>query len=171
MKKLSLYAGLVLLASAASAQHTQSGSVHVMSAWSRALPPVSDNGAVYLTLKNYSDVPDRLVGASSPVAARVEIHGHEMEAGLMTMRRVESVALKPGEYVRFEPGGNHLMLIGLELPLKEGGQIPLTLEFENAQTLEVWVTILAPDATGPGMAGAEHSGMHGHDKAYEQQSP
>lgn len=174
MKILIVYASLLLLASSVSAQHQGIGPIHVMSAWSRALPPVSENGAAYLTLKNYSKLPDRLVGASSPVAARVEIHTHEMEAGLMKMRRLESVILNPGEYVKFEPGKRHLMLIGLKQPLREGERIPLTLEFEKAPTVEVAVTIESIDADGPETAGHEHSEMHphhqghGHDTAHDQ---
>lgn len=174
MKILIVYASLLLFASSVSAQHQGSGSIHVMSAWSRALPPVSENGAAYLTLKNYSEASDRLVGASSPVSARVEIHTHEMEAGLMKMRRLESVILNPGEYVKFEPGKRHLMLIGLKQPLRKGDSFPLTLEFEKAPTLEVVVTIESMGADGPETAGHEHSEMHphhqghGHGMAHEQ---
>ncbi len=166
MQKLSVYAGFLLIASAAMAQNAGSGAVHVMSAWSPALPPVSENGAVYLTLKNYGDAPDRLMGASSPVAAQVEIHGHTMEGGLMTMRPVKSLPLNPGEYVKLEPGGRHLMLIGLKRPLKEGDQIALTLEFEKAPALEIMVTVEPLGATVPNMAGHEHSGTHQHDQAH-----
>lgn len=172
--KILIVCASMLVASSVSAQHQGSGSIHVMSAWSREVPPVSENGAAYLTLKNYSEASDRLVGASSPVSARVEIHTHEMEAGLMKMRRLESVILNPGEYVKFEPGKRHLMLIGLKQPLREGERIPLTLEFENAPTLEVVVTIESMDADGPATAGHEHSEMHphhqghGHGMAHEQ---
>lgn len=166
MQKLSVYAGLLLIACAAMAQHGGNGAVHVMSAWSPALPPVSENGAVYLTLKNYGNAPDRLVGASSPVAAQVEIHSHTMEGGLMTMRRLNSLPLNPGEYVSLEPGRKHLMLIGLKRTLKEGDQIALTLQFEKASALEVMVTVEPLGATEPKMAGHEHSGTHQHEKAH-----
>lgn len=166
MQKLGVYAGLLLIASAAMAQHGGSGAVHVMSAWSPALPPVSENGAVYLTLKNYGDAPDRLVGAWSPVAAQVEIHGHTMEGGLMSMRRVNSLPLNPGEYFKLEPGGHHLMLIGLKRPLKDGDQIGLTLQFEKASALEVMVTVEPLGATKPEIAGHKHSVTHDQDKAH-----
>ncbi|MDX1528396.1 MAG: copper chaperone PCu(A)C, partial [Gammaproteobacteria bacterium] len=105
----------------------------------------------------------RLVGASSPVAAQVEIHSHAMEGGLMTMRRLNSLPLNPGEYVSLEPGGKHLMLIGLKRPLKEGDQIALTLRFEKAPALEVMVTVEPLGATEPKMAGHEHSEGHHQD--------
>ena len=171
MKQLIISVAVLLVAPAALAQHHESGAVHVMTAWSRALPPVSRNGAVYLSLKNYAEVPDRLVGASSPIANQIEIHTHAMEGEMMTMRPVEDIVLNPGEYVRFEPGGKHLMLIGLRQPLKEGEQFPLTLEFKKASPIELLVTVQAPGATGPGTAEHDHSGMHGHGKAHRHESP
>jgi copper(I)-binding protein len=171
MKQSLISAAMMLVASAALAQHDGSGSVHVMSAWSRALPPVSQNGAVYLSLKNYAERPDRLVGASSPVADQVEFHIHAMEAGMMVMRRVEAVVLNSGEYVRFEPGEKHLMLIGLNQPLKEGGRFPLTLEFEKAAPIEIWVTVQPPGATGPGTMEHGHPALHGDDNVHRHNSP
>lgn len=171
MRRFVILLTVLLATSPAPAQHQESGPVHVMSAWSRALPPVSRNGAVYLSMKNYAAVPDRLVGASSPIAEQVEIHTHAMEGGMVTMRRLVDIVLNPGEYVRLEPGGNHLMLIGLKEPLKEGGQIPLTLEFENASPVELWVTVLEPSATGPGRHEHDHSGMHRHENAGSHGSP
>ncbi|MDX1513533.1 MAG: copper chaperone PCu(A)C [Gammaproteobacteria bacterium] len=153
-------AALLLVPFAGLAQHVAGGPVHVMSPWTRALPPVSENGAVYLTLRSHGGVPDRLTGASSPMAKRVEIHSHAMEGGMMVMRPVESVEIPPDEYVKFEPGGNHLMLIGLEQPLVEGDQFPLTLEFERGSPLEVTVTVLSVDAKGP-------AGSHGHGTGSE----
>jgi len=132
--------------------------------WSQALPTVSANGAVYVTLRNHGEAFDRLVGASSPMANRVELHGHSMKDGVMTMRPVESIVLAPGKYVTLEPGGNHLMLFGLKKPLKEGEQFPLTLEFEKASSVEVVVTVQALGSKGPEMTGREH---HGDDKTHD----
>ena len=163
MKGLNTFVVTLLLASTALAQHYEGGPVHVMSPWSQALPPVSENGAVYVTLRNHGEVVDRLVGASSPMANRAELHGHSMEDGMMKMRPVESIALTPGKYVKLEPGGNHLMLFGLKKPLKEGEQCPLTLEFEKASSVEVVVTVQALGSKGPEMTGHEHHKKHGDD--------
>ena len=132
MKLSTAFLGALLMMSAAIAQHYNSGPVQVMSPWSRALPPVSANGAAYLTLRNHSDAPDKLISASSPIADNVEVHTHVMEVGMMAMRRAEFVEIKPAEYVTFEPGGNHFMLIGLKKPLSAGDRFPLTLRFEHA---------------------------------------
>lgn len=162
MKGLNIFLGALLLTTPALAEHYETGSVHVMSPWSQALPPISENGAVYLTLKNYGEVVDRLVGASSPMASRVELHGHSMTDGVMKMRPVESLVLDPGEYVKLEPASTHLMLLGLKKPLKEGETFPLTLEFEKASSVEVEVTVQALGSEAPKMDVHTDHEQHGH---------
>lgn len=162
MKTLAVFLAALLVATGVAAQHYEDGPVHVMMPWSRALPPVAENGAAYVTLANRGESPDELVGAASPSADRVEIHTHVMEDGVMKMRRVESVALPPGEYVEFSPGGLHLMLFGLKEPLKEGGKFPVTLRFRKAAPVEVTVTVRAPGAEAGG--GQDSREPHEHEQ-------
>lgn len=163
MKAINIFVATLLLATTASAQHYEDGPIHVMSPWSQALPAVSKNGAVYVTLMNHGEIADRFVGASTPMADRAELHGHTMDGGVMKMRPVEAVVLSPGEYVKLEPGGNHIMLFGLEKPLKAGEQFPLTLEFAEAPPMEVVVTVQPLGADAPQAGGHEHDGMHGSE--------
>lgn len=157
MPRLISVAAALVLAQAVLAQHYEHGDIHVMDPWSRALPPVASNGAAYLELSNRGATPDRLVGATSPAADRVEMHTHTMDGGMVRMRRVPFVDLPPGEYVTFEPGGLHLMLFGLKKPLAEGETFPVTLRFDHAQPVEVTVTVKPVDA---GTGGAQSHGMH-----------
>ena len=147
-------------ASAALAGDVVQGDIHVMKPWSRPLPPVSPNGAAYLTIMNMGGAPDRLVSVSTPAAERAELHTHSMEGGMAKMRRLESVAVAPGETVAFEPGGHHIMLMGLTEPLVDGKSFPLTLRFERAGDIEVEVMIMEPEG------GASH--MH-HDHGDNKQ--
>ena len=124
----------------------ETGSVAIESVWARELPPVSENGAAYMTLVNGEDRPDRLTGASSPIAERVEIHIHEHAEGMMAMRRLDGLDLPPGEQVRFAPGGLHLMLIGLGHPLEKGGRFTVRLEFALAPPIEIEVPVKAMGA-------------------------
>ena len=56
---------------------------------------------------------------------------------MMKMRRVEQVAIPAGAEVAFEPGGLHLMLIGLKAPLVAGKSLPLVLQFRDAGAIKV----------------------------------
>ncbi len=114
--------------------HAAEPSLVVRDAWVRATPGAA---AAYLTLENRSGRSDRLVSVGSPVARRVELHESRVENGIMRMRRIEGIAVPAGGSVRLEPGGLHVMLMGLHEPLAEGQGVPLTLSFESGATLAV----------------------------------
>ncbi len=92
--------------------------------WSRPLPPTSPNGAAYLTMHNHGIHPDRLLAARSDIADTLELPMHLMEHGLMKMIQVDAVEVPPDTSVVFQPGGYHLMLLGLKRPLVQGGVFP-----------------------------------------------
>lgn len=110
-----------------------------------ALPSLagSPHGAAYLRgITNRGDQPDRLLGATTPVAARVELHRMTLDAGVMRMRELPFIALPARSETPLRHGGeHHLMLIDLKQPLKDGDRFDLTLKFERAgtQTVRVWV--------------------------------
>ena len=117
------------------------------------------NGAAYLaSVENKGAVADRLVRASTPAAARVEIHTMAVDAqGVMRMREIDGIALAPKAKVQMKPGaGLHLMLIGLKEPLKEDASFPMTLEFERAGKVEVKVIVGQPKPGGPAAEGHMH---------------
>ncbi|MEM8785643.1 MAG: copper chaperone PCu(A)C [Pseudomonadota bacterium] len=131
--------------------------------WSRATPPRSPNGAGYMTITNEGPADDRLVGATSPVAGRVELHTHAMDGNVMRMRKVNGgVRVPAGEAVTFKPGGLHVMFLGLNDTLEEGEWIPLTLTFEKAGTLEVELYVHPLGYAGP-EAKADNPGDTHHD--------
>lgn len=107
-----------------------------------AKPNFGPNGAVYLTLANNAETKRHLTGATSPLAPRIEIHKHIHEDGLMKMRHVsEGIDINPKQTVTFEPGGLHLMLFKMTKKLKEGDSLPLTLQFEDGEEIEISVEI------------------------------
>lgn len=137
----------------------RAGEITVTSPWARATPGGIKIGAAYLTLTNRGAAPDRLLSAQTAVAERVELHSTVTDDGMMRMRMAESVAVPPGQTVRFEPAtGLHLMLINLAAPLPQGGSFTLQLTFERAGKIEVPVAIGAAGASAaPGDAAADHS--------------
>jgi hypothetical protein len=128
-----------------------------------AMPSIAgtSNGAAYLaSLQNKGTAPERLVGASTPAAARVELHTMSVDAqGVMRMREVDGIALAPKAKVEMRPGmGLHLMLVGLKGPLKEGTSFPMKLQFEHAGPLDVTVVVEAPKLPEPAASAPKH--MH-----------
>lgn len=104
--------------------------VAVDSAWIRATVPGQKVGVVYLNLTASADT--RLSKGDCSLVKRVEIHEMGMRDNIMHMRElIDGLALPAGQTVKLEPGGIHLMLIGLRRPLKAGEAVPLTLHFQS----------------------------------------
>lgn len=137
----------VALTLAPLAAHPEEAGPRVEKAWARATPGSATTGAAYLTIE--ASRPDRLVGVSTPVAGRAELHAHENDHGVMHMHPVDGVAVQPGVPTVLKPGGIHVMLLQLKQPLKQGETFPLTLRFEKAGTREVTVHVEKPGAAGP----------------------
>src|SRR5947209_20516151 len=108
IKILAFAAGLAV----ASAALAQPAELEINNAWARATPGKSENGAAYLTIQ--SPTADRLVSASSPVAKKAELHTMSMQGMVMKMRPVSGVDVPAGQPVSLKPGGEHIMLIGLD---------------------------------------------------------
>jgi hypothetical protein len=125
----------------------QTGQLEVSSAWARATPAKAENGIAYLTIR--SPTPDRLLSVSSPVAKKAELNTMEMSGMVMKMRPIASLDIPAGQPVTLKPSGEHIMLLGLNAPLREGQSFPLTLTFEKAGAREVTVAVEKPGAAGP----------------------
>lgn len=120
------------------------GDIQIDQPWARSLPAVSKNGAVYMLLRNSGGGVDSLVAASTAVSDRAELHTHLHQDGMMMMRPIEKVEIPPGGEVALEPGGHHLMLMGLNRPMDAGGEFLMKLRFEKAGEVEVTVSIGQP---------------------------
>lgn len=112
----------------------------------RALPPGQPTAAAYVTLHNPSGSAVVLTGGSTPAAALVEIHQSSQEDGMWRMRKLGGLEIPAGGSVSMTPGGVHLMLFDLGKPLREGDSIPLQLEFDTGETLDVVIEVKAIDA-------------------------
>ena len=126
---------------------TQTGQLEVSDAWARATPAKAENGVAYLTIR--TPTPDRLVSVSSPVAKKAELHTMEMAGMVMKMRPLAGLDIPAGQSVTLKPGGEHIMLMGLNGRLREGQSFPLTLTFEKAGAREVTVPVGKAGAAGP----------------------
>jgi copper(I)-binding protein len=154
----------LLLAIPARAEDVKAGDLLITQAWSRATPGGAKVAGGYLTIENKGTAPDRLIGGSVDVAARVEVHEMAMNNGVMTMRPLEhGLVIEPGKTAKLAPGGLHLMMLELKGQLKQGDKLPVTLQFEKAGKVQVSFDIQGVGAQAPGAAGGtpmpDHSGM------------
>ena len=115
---------MALLPATANGQEATSKGVTVANAWARATPGGATVGAAFLEIRTDKNTSDRLTGVSSPVADKAEVHSSSMQNGVMKMRRLDAIDLKPGETLVLKPMGDHIMLFNLKQPLKEGDAVP-----------------------------------------------
>ena len=122
--------------------------VGVEQPWTRATPPGATVGAGFMRLRN-AGAADRVVGASSPVAERVEMHVTLREGDVVQMREVKSFEVPAGGSFELKPGGAHLMLVGLRRPLKKGEKVPLTLKLGQGGELNLELSVEEMGARQP----------------------
>lgn len=135
-------------------QAPATGALEVRDAWAAATPGGVDVAAGYMTIANGTASDDRIIAASSPRAASVDIHEMNMEGDVMRMRAVEGgLPIAAGQSVSLGPGGFHLMFNGVTAPFVEGEDVPLTLTFEKAGAFELSLPVRAPGQ-------ATHGGGH-----------
>ncbi len=122
--------------------------IEVTDAWSRATPPGAKVAAGYLLMRNQAAAADKLVGASSPMAARVETHVTEKQGEVLRMREVKGYDVPAKGSFELKPSGAHLMLVDIKRPFKAGEKIPLVLRFQNAGEIKTELEVRALGATG-----------------------
>jgi copper(I)-binding protein len=148
----------------ASAHDYKVGSLNIVHPWTRATPKGATVGGGFLKITNNGTEPDRLVGGSSPISARFEIHEMSMDNGVMRMRQLkDGLVIKPGETVELKPGSLHLMFVDLKEPIKEGDRLKGTLEFEKAGKVEVDYVAVAVGASPSGEHKPAHGAAGGHN--------
>lgn len=149
-----------LLVAPVKAEDIKAGDLVISQAWSRATPGGAKVAGGYLTIENKGTSPDRLIGGSVDVAARVEVHEMTMNNGVMTMRPIDGgLTIEPGKTVKLAPGGYHLMMFELKSQLKQGDKLPVTLQFEKAGKVNVSFDVEGVGAQGPAGSAAAPAPM------------
>ena len=136
--------------------------VSVKDAWVRATVAQQKATGAFMQLQSAQDA--KLVGAQSPVAGVVEVHEMAMEAGVMKMRAVPTLALPAGKAIELKPGGYHVMLMDLKGQVKEGDSVPVTLVVEGKDGKRQNIEVKAPARTmaQPAMKHEHSHGAHKH---------
>jgi copper(I)-binding protein len=129
-----------------SASLTQAADLNIEDAMARAVPPTAKMSAAFMTLTNNADTDLAVIGAESSVAKAVELHNNTMTDGKMKMRQVNQIDLPANQTTELKPGGQHVMLIGLNRALVEGETIDLKLNFSDgsSESMEIPIQQIKP---------------------------
>jgi copper(I)-binding protein len=148
---------VALLIGVGEAHEYRRGDLQIDHPWARALPAVAKNGAVYLEIRNAGTASDRLVAISTPAAESAELHRTQVDGAIARMGELVTLEIKPGDSALLHPGGPHIMLNGLKLPLKAGTEFPLTLRFERAGPVELEIRVERAPSHAPAPPPSAHS--------------
>lgn len=131
------------------------GSLEIKHPWSQKAPAVAPVLGGYLTIVNTGTADDRLLGGSSPVAERFEIHVSSVIDGVARMRPVkEGITISAGSTVKLEPRAMHIMFEKPTWYPAEGEKFKATLQFEKAGPVEVEFVV----QKGATASSEEHAG-------------
>ncbi|MEJ2743589.1 MAG: copper chaperone PCu(A)C [Gammaproteobacteria bacterium] len=109
---------------------TEGGAVlTVEHAWVRVMPPNSTSTAVYFDLTNHSAHSVAVVGVEADWATGAAFHQTIRAAGVARMQPVNEVLIPAGDTFRFQPGGQHIMMMGLREPLRQHDRKAFTLRY------------------------------------------
>ena len=101
-----------------------------------------DDAALYVTIANAGGA-DGLVGATTPAAASVSIHGTEEIKGGAIMHDVDRLKVPATGELVLRPGENHLMLERTPTAMVAGDQVPVTLHFERSPPMTVTADVVS----------------------------
>lgn len=134
-----LFASAALLVAACGAP--KAPDIAVSDGWARATAPGQDGGALYLTIVNRGG-EDRLVEVTLPRARQAMVHDSSIEGGVMRMRALpDGLAIPAATTVKLAPNGTHIMLTGLDAPLRPGERMAVTLRFAKSGSKEATIDV------------------------------
>ena len=135
---------------AAPATVFRTGQLTIEAPWTRATPAGAAVAGGFAKISNAGATPDRLIGATLPLAGRVELHEMAVTDGVMRMRALDKgLEIPAGGAVELKPGGFHLMFLDLKGRLVEGQPQQGTLIFETAGAVPVIFGVSGIGAPAP----------------------
>lgn len=135
--------------------------IEIVDPYARAAMANAKSGAAFMEIVNTGPEDDRLVGADSDIAMKVELHTHIADGnGVMQMVEVkEGFPVPAGGNHLLQRGSDHVMFMGLTRPMTDGETVEVTLHFEKAG--DVVVEIPVDLARQPGEPMAPMQMQHG----------
>ena len=146
-----------VMAASSWAHEYKQGDISVLHPYSSPTPPGVKVSAGYFEVINNGETDDRLVGAQTTIADTVSMHRSQMDGDVAQMREMkDGVQIAAGDTFTLTPGSHHLMFEGLTIQLVPEYRFTVTLEFEDAGSIDVEFVVEQP--AEPEIV--DHSKMH-----------
>jgi copper(I)-binding protein len=145
VRRLLLAPALLALA----ACHGQNAAPKVTQAWVKLSAVPGQPAAAYFTIQGGSG-DERLVRIETALATRTDMHSSVIDLrNMASMAPIAAVAVPKRATVRFEPGGNHAMIYGLDPVVVPGTAVPLRFGFASGKTAEAEAKSVAAGDSAP----------------------
>lgn len=133
------FAVFVLVTSSSAIAEDKKNNDHITfeKPWIRLLPPTVMHTAGYVTIKNSADMNDRLLDVWSPTINSMSVHQTKEVDGVFKMLAAENLVIPKKGELTMQPGGYHIMIMGLDTPLTEASKVTICFEFEKAGIVHV----------------------------------
>lgn len=140
-KSLSLSAFLLIALFTMPVWAKPAPSMTITDAW--APPSLSQAaGVAYITIRNDGAEDAVLRVEAATMTSQAELHTHIKDAGdVLRMRKLEQLVLPARSTVAMQPGADHIMLIGLNMPMVDGTTFALTCYFKHHAPITTQVKI------------------------------
>jgi copper(I)-binding protein len=119
----------------------QDATIVVRDAWVRVPAPSKTETALYMVIENRSSQKRALVGASSDLAGKIELHQMRMDGKVMSMTPVKEITIPAGGKATLSPSGYHMMMFRLTTKPAVGDNVNLILKLDDGTTVPVMATV------------------------------
>lgn len=124
--------------------------VKVVDAYAFETPRTMPTAAVFMTIRNDSDMLDQLIDFKIDNVGRTELHIMEMTNDIMKMRRVDRFDIQAGESFALTPSGPHIMVFDMSEGFTTGKNVKATAVFEKAGEIPVNIDVRTRDPQSSG---------------------
>jgi copper(I)-binding protein len=139
---------LGLLVAPANAADTTHNGITIICPWAEATRNGITIAPVYMEIRASPQSGDRLESAAFFLADQVELDTYARVAGVLRREPIPYIAVEAGQSVQLQPGGFHLLLVGLKQPLVANTTFEMWVQFANAGGFEIEVDVV-PIGAGP----------------------
>ena len=99
------------------------------------------SAAAYLIIRNHDDEEFNLLQVTTTIGRAMLHETTTTDEGVVKMEHLVRVNIPEGDELIMQPGGIHIMIMGISKPLLVGEEIPATLKFNNEIEIDIEFTV------------------------------
>lgn len=139
--KSKIFTALLLIAGSLVSAYSSADSLNIESAYVTALIPGQEVSAGYISITNLGDQDQILQSFSSSAAQMVQLHETTMSNGMMSMDRIDELVVPAGGSIDMQPGGLHLMIMGVDKEAFAGDSIDMQISFASGEVIDINIPV------------------------------